>query len=146
MAAKNPRWPSRNLVFWHFNIRPRWFPAHHRDRLVLCYVYSFLSNFFYSFFPVSICSVTEKCYYLCRNLNVWRNIFAFLTLHWLLVVNRKIYIYIILVFHNYTSNLQMILKKTRKWGNKLSQSCVWTFKKTMFRLLHEQYYFFIWKV
>ena len=32
----NPRWPPRNLgFFWHFNIRPRWFPAHHRIRLVL---------------------------------------------------------------------------------------------------------------
>ena len=27
--------------FWHFNIRPRWFPAHHRDRLV--YLYNYLS-------------------------------------------------------------------------------------------------------
>ena len=36
MAAKNPRWPPRNLVFfWHFNISPRWFLAHHRGRLVI---------------------------------------------------------------------------------------------------------------
>ena len=36
MAAKNPRF------FWHFNFRPRWFPAHHRDRHVdLVYFFLF---------------------------------------------------------------------------------------------------------
>ena len=37
----NPRWPPKTQdarheidFFWHFNIRPRWFSAHHRDRLV----------------------------------------------------------------------------------------------------------------
>ena len=37
----NPRRPPKIQdgrheieLFWHFNIRPRWFPAHHRDRLV----------------------------------------------------------------------------------------------------------------
>ena len=34
ILVKNPRWPPRNFFFIHFNIRPRWFPAHHRDRLV----------------------------------------------------------------------------------------------------------------
>ena len=34
MPVKNPRSPPQNLVFCHFNITPRWFPAHHRDRLV----------------------------------------------------------------------------------------------------------------
>ena len=29
------------LTFCHFNIRSRWFPAHHRDRLVL-YLYAYL--------------------------------------------------------------------------------------------------------
>ena len=24
-------------ILWHFNIRPRWFPAHHRDRLVFVF-------------------------------------------------------------------------------------------------------------
>ena len=37
MPVKNPRWLPRNLVFLHLNIRPRWFPAHHRDRLVFIY-------------------------------------------------------------------------------------------------------------
>ena len=30
--------------FCHFNIRPRWFPAHHRDRLVSIYVFKHLDN------------------------------------------------------------------------------------------------------
>ena len=43
MHVKNPRWPPR-IFFPHFNIRPRWFPAHHRDRLV------FLSFFWIIYF------------------------------------------------------------------------------------------------
>ena len=37
MPVKNPIWPPRNLVFCYFKIRPRLFPVHHRDRLVLFY-------------------------------------------------------------------------------------------------------------
>ena len=39
MPAKNPRLPPGNWVFWHFNIRARWFPAHHRDRLVTLQIF-----------------------------------------------------------------------------------------------------------
>ena len=34
MAAKNPKWPPGIFFFLHFNIRPLWLSAHHRDRLV----------------------------------------------------------------------------------------------------------------
>ena len=47
MPVKNPRWPPLNLVFCHFNIRPRWFPAHHRDRLVLIFFHSLLLVLFF---------------------------------------------------------------------------------------------------
>ena len=63
MAAKNPRWPPRNLfVFLHFNIRPRWFPAHHRDRLaiiIICQkvaIYDLISSNFFKFCWLVICS------------------------------------------------------------------------------------------
>ena len=43
MTAKNPKWSPRNLVFWHFNIRRRIFPAHQWDRLVL-FIIGFLKE------------------------------------------------------------------------------------------------------
>ena len=61
ISAKNPRWPTRNWVFWHFNIRPRWFPAHHRDRHVEPYVriYKWLRFcvYFYWLCHLSDCSI-----------------------------------------------------------------------------------------
>ena len=49
MTAKNPRWPPR-IFFWHFNIRPGWFPAIHPDRLVRpgTHIYNSLLNKFCS--------------------------------------------------------------------------------------------------
>ena len=47
VSIVNPRWPSNiqdgrhkiQFFFLHFHIRRRWFHAHHRDRLVICYVW-----------------------------------------------------------------------------------------------------------
>ena len=45
MHVKNPRLPPGNLGFFlHLNIRPRWFPANNRDRLVVISVHYFVLN------------------------------------------------------------------------------------------------------
>ena len=50
--------------FFHFNIRPRWFSAHHRDRLV------FLFSYFFSFIRFILLS-TGRFTYLVVNSTVY---------------------------------------------------------------------------
>ena len=43
-ARQKAKMTATKFSLYHFNIRPRWFPAHHRDRLVSLYTQSTTSR------------------------------------------------------------------------------------------------------
>ena len=83
MPAKNSRWPPRNLVFWHFNIRLRWFPAHHRDRLVYDHIIILVLSF----------SCMQDCHIWTKICQHWRELGLFKFSFLKIILTRRAWMY-----------------------------------------------------
>jgi len=74
--------------FLHFHIRRRWFPAHHRDRLVRYCLFNYLFQLFIKNVSLAL-EFTASNFYFEMCVFVWAFFFKATTLKWICVIYKE---------------------------------------------------------